>query len=281
MKTIAIFAGVVLAALVAGCAHHSEASPAPRAQAPTRASYENVNGLSMYYEVHGSGAPLVLLHGGVSTIENSFGAVIPILARHHTVIAIEQQAHGHTPDIDRPLSYDQMAEDTNRFLTTIGIPKADFLGWSDGGAVALRVAMRHPDRVRRLVLLSSAYDNDGLDPASGSMEDLTAEMIPPVFRDAYTKAAPDPGHWPVLVEKIKAMSLQFKGWSKDEVRAVQAPTLVMLGDRDIIRTEYAAQMAHLLPHAQLAILPGCDHFAIYTHPDWVVGMATTFLESRQ
>jgi pimeloyl-ACP methyl ester carboxylesterase len=104
-------------------------------------------------------------------------------------------------------------------------------------------------------------------------------MIAPAFHDAYTKAAPDPAHYPALVEKIKGMAIHFQGFSKDEVRAVQAPTLVMVGDHDLIKTEYAVAMAHLLPHAQLAILPGCDHFSIHEHPDWVLALGTAFLEA--
>src|SRR5262249_14151814 len=151
------------------------------------------------------------------------------------VIAIEQQGHGHTADIDRPLTYEQMAEDTNALLEKLGVARADFFGWSDGGAVALRVAMRHPERVHKLVVLSSGYDNEGQRAEDvEAMAGLTPEMIPPMFHDAYARVAPDPAKWPTLVDKIKDLALSFKGWSKDEVRAVKVPVLLMLGDRDLV-----------------------------------------------
>jgi pimeloyl-ACP methyl ester carboxylesterase len=172
-----------------------------------------------------------------------------------------------------------MAEDTNALLEKIGVARADFFGWSDGGAVALRVAMRHPGRVHKLVILSSAYDNAGQKPGDiEAMAALTPDMIPPVFHDAYAKVAPDPSKWPALVEKIKDLALSFKGWSTDEVRAVQMPVLVMLGDRDLVRPDYAVEMARLLPKGELAIFPNSDHFAIYAHPDWILSFTTTFLD---
>jgi len=268
-------AAVLALAFIAGCGAH--AAVPPTTTAASRHAYANVHGLSMYYEVHGAGRPLVLLHGGVSTIDNSFGQVIPVFARTHTVIAIEQQGHGHTADIDRPLSYEQMAEDTNALLGQLGVTSADFLGWSDGGLVALRVAMKHPERVRRVVLLSSGYDNENQDV--GAIKEMTPEMVPPGFHDAYSKVAPDPSHWPAFIQKTKGLALNFKGWSADEVRAVEAPALVMLGDHDIYTTEYALRMSRLLLHAQLAVLPGSDHFAIHRHPDWIVAMAGAFLDS--
>jgi pimeloyl-ACP methyl ester carboxylesterase len=253
----------------------------PNAGAKTSSGrgYAHVNGLAMYYEIHGAGAPLVLLHGGVSTIDNSFGGIIPTLAKTRRVIAIEQQGHGHTADIDRPLRYEQMAEDTNALLTQLGVERADFFGWSDGGVVALRVAMRHPERVRKLVVLSAGYDNGSLQPGDvEAMAALTPDMIPPVYHEAYAKVAPDPTKWPTLVAKIKDLALTFKGWSKDEVRAIRSPVLLMVGDRDLIRTDYAVEMAGLLAHGELAILPGCDHFAIHAHPDWVLSLSRAFLD---
>ena len=285
LTRIAARAAVATAALVSslGCGHSAPpavTSAATTVASPPHGAFADVHGLSMYYEVHGDGPPLVLLHGGLATIESSFADVMPVLSRTRTVIAVEQQGHGHTPDVDRPLSYEQMAEDTVTLLAQLGVGKADFFGWSDGGVVALRIAMRHPERVHRLVLLSSAYDDTGEDPSAGSIEDLTPDMIPPVFREAYVRVAPDPGHFPALVEKIRGLALHFHGWSQDEVRAVQAPTLVMLGDRDIITVDYAARMARLLPHAELAVLPGCDHFAIRARPSWVLALSTGFLDAQ-
>src|SRR5215831_20910871 len=129
------------------------------------AHYAAVNGLRIYYEEHGSGRPLVLLHGGGSTVQTSFGAIIPQLARTHHLIAPEQQGHGHTADIDRPLSFEQMADDTAALLEQLRVANADVLGFSNGGMVALQLAIRHPARVRRLILCSSFYAHEGLSPA--------------------------------------------------------------------------------------------------------------------
>ncbi len=261
-------------ALIAGLA------PRDAAAETAKGNYASVDGLRMYYESHGAGAPLVLLHGGLCTIEVCFDKILPSLAKTRRVIAIEQQAHGRTADIDRPLSYDQMAEDTAALLRQLGIEKADFFGYSMGGTTALRIAMRHPNLVRRLVVLAGAHDNDGWDPAIlKGMEQLTPESIPPMFQDAYAKVAPDPKRWATLLAKIKGLVRDFEGWRAEDVRAIEAPVLIMLGDRDIVRPEYAVQLLRLLPHGQLAVLPGSDHFAIFAHPDWVLSMSTAFLDA--
>jgi pimeloyl-ACP methyl ester carboxylesterase len=242
--------------------------------------YAQVGGLKMYYEVHGQGAPLVLLHGGLCTIDSCFGKVIPLLARTRKVIALEQQAHGHTNDLDRPLDFDQMAKDTIALLQQLKIEKADFLGYSVGGAVGLRVAIRQPALVRRLIVLAAGHSNDGWDPAAlKGMALLTPDAIPALFRDAYAKTAPEPKRWPVLVEKIKQLAVTAKPIPTDQVRGIRVPVLVMVGDHDIIRPEYAVQLYHLLPQAQLAVLPGSDHFAVMVHPDWVASLGTAFLDA--
>jgi len=242
--------------------------------------YATVGGLKMYYEVHGQGAPLVLLHGGLCTIDSCFGKVLPLLARTRKVIAIEQQAHGHTNDVDRPLDFDQMAEDTTALLKQLKIEQADFLGYSVGGAVGLRIAIRQPTLVRRLIVRAAGHSNAAWAPAVlKGMALLTPEAIPPLFRDAYAKTAPDPKHWPVLVEKIKQLALTAKPIPTEQVRAIRAPVLLMVGDRDIIRPEYAVQLYRLLPQAQLAVLPNSDHFAVVVHADWVASLGLAFLDA--
>lgn len=129
-----------------------------------QSGYAHVNGLNMYYEIQGAGQPLILLHGGISTIGTSFGKLRPALAGRWKTIAVEQQAHGHTADIDRPLRFEQMADDTAALLGTLGIAKADFLGYSDGGNVAFAVAIRHPELMERVVLAGTNFNNEGLDP---------------------------------------------------------------------------------------------------------------------
>jgi len=223
----------------------------------TKGKYSDVDGLKMYYEIDGTGEPLVLLHGGIATIDNSFGKLIPGLAKHHRVIALEQQGHGHTRDIDRPLSYAQMAEDTVALLAQLKIEKADCFGWSDGAAVALQIAIKHPEMVRKLAMIGISYNNDGLEPeVVKGIASLTPEMIPKQFHDDYEKAAPEPGQWAGVVGKIRTMAVEWKGFSPGDLRGVRASVLVMVGDRDIVRAEHAVEMFRLFPNAQLAVLPG-------------------------
>jgi pimeloyl-ACP methyl ester carboxylesterase len=243
-------------------------------------SYASVNGLKMYYEIQGTRRALVLLHGGLCTIELCLGRVQPPLAKTWKTVAIEQQAHGRTADVDRPLSYDQMAEDTAALLRQLKIENADFLGYSMGGTTALRIAMRHPELVRKLVIIGTPYNNEGLIP--GLMENfkaLTPEDIPQQFRDAYAKTAPHPEQWPTLVGKIKNLLLDFKGWQPEDIQSIKAPTLLMIGDADIVRPEHAVQMFRLLQHGELAVLPGTSHFAPIERPAWITSMSRAFFKA--
>ena len=199
--------------------------------------YANVNGLKMYYEIHGAGQPLVLLHGAFSAIGTSFGKVLPELAKSRQVIAFEMQGHGHTADIDRPLSYEQMADDTVAALQQLDIEKADFFAYSMGGAVALQVAIRHPEMVRKLVLASGAYKLDGLHP--GLMEGL-AEMTPEMmfgspWHEEYIRIAPRPEDFATLFAKVMQTDREFRDLPAETIEAIEAPTLLIIGESDIIR----------------------------------------------
>jgi len=241
--------------------------------------YAPVNGLNMYYEIHGSGDPLVLLHGGMTTIHSSFASVLPILAQIRQVIAVEQQGHGRTADIDRPLTFEQMADDTAALLGHLGVKKANFFGYSSGGVTALQVAIRHPDLVRRLVLVSAFFTRDGYYPeVMAGLEQATADKMPAEMKAAYTQVAPDPEGWATLVAKVAKQASEFRSWPPEDIRSIQSPTLVMVGDHDIVRPEHAVEMYRLLPHGQLAVLPGASHGLLFERPDWVVAMITAFLE---
>ena len=258
----------------------AQADPAgPAAETVTR-GYASVNGLEMYYEVHGAGDPLVLLHGGPTTIDSSFGAVLPSLAKVRRVVAVEQQGHGHTADVDRPLSFEQMADDTAALLRHLEIGKADFFGYSDGGNVALGVAIRHPDVVRKLAIAGTNFNNDGLYPeVLEFMKHATPDDLGGL-RDAYTGVAPRPEDWPALVAKVMKMGVEFKGWRPEDIRAIEAPTLVMIGDVNIVRPEHAVELFRLLPHAQLAVLPGTDHIKLIVERiDWLLSMIEAFLDA--
>jgi pimeloyl-ACP methyl ester carboxylesterase len=218
--------------------------------------YAAVNGLKMYYEIHGSGKSLVLLHGGGSTIESTFGHILPELAKTHQVIAIELQAHGHTPDIDRPLSFEQDADDVAAVLRQLHIEKADIMGFSNGGMTALQIAIRHPDLVNKLVLASTPYKRDGMQPGFWEgLQDASLENMPKPLKEAYLKANPDPKGLQAMFDRDRARMLAFKDFSDPDIHAIQAPALVINGDADVVRAEHALSLSHLLPHAQLVILP--------------------------
>ncbi len=264
-----------------------EMIPAP----PVKSGYADVNGLDMYYEVYGSGEPLVLLHGAYMTIDLTFGDMIPALARDRQVIAIEQQGHGHTGDIDRPLSYEQMADDTAELLRQLGIEEADIMGYSMGGTTALELAIRHPDVVRRLVVISSPYDRDGWHPELfAAIEDITPEVFEGFgFPEAYAEIAPNPNGWPMLVEKVKRLDLEYAGMTAEEFESIKAPTLIIIGDSDAVRPESAVEMFKLLgggvfgdmaglPRHQLAVIPGTSHAGMIERADWLVPMIEEFLD---
>ncbi len=270
----------VLAALL-GCA---------RATAD-RADYASVHGLRMYYEEHGRGRPLVLLHGGGSTVQTSFGAILPKLARTHHVIAPEQQGHGHTADIDRPLSFEQMADDTAALLEQLGVRDADVLGFSNGGLVAIQLAIRHPTLVRRLIACSSFYAHEGLVPAlRQGFDHASPADMPAPLRDAYLAVAPHPEALPAFVAKTVAMMKSFTDVPEAALRAIGAPMLVMIGVKDVVLPEHAAQLARLVPHGQLAVLPGSEHGTYLGAaegakpgsplPDLALAMIEAFLDQR-
>jgi pimeloyl-ACP methyl ester carboxylesterase len=242
-----------------------------------------VNGLNMYYEDHGvGGVPLVLLHGGLTTLNTSFAKVLPSFAKTRRVVAVEQQAHGHTADIDRPLAFEHMGDDTATLLRRLGIECADILGYSDGGNVAISMAIRHPPLVRKLVLAGVNFDNEGLVPEFVEfMNNATAEDIGDELRDAYVRVAPRPGDWPRLVAQVAKLNAEFKGWRAEDVQSISVPTMLVIGDRDVVRPEHAIARFRLLRDSQLAILPGTDHESLMTRGEWPVPMIIAFLDCRR
>jgi pimeloyl-ACP methyl ester carboxylesterase len=243
--------------------------------------YAQVGALKMYYETQGNGRPLLLLHGGLTTIDISFAKMRPALAKRWTTIAIEQQAHGHTADIERPLAYEQMVEDTAAVLKHLNVAEADLFGWSDGGIVALGLAARHPNLVRKVAIIGAGYNAEAETPEfkkrMAALRADDARMAP--FREAHAKIAPTPGSWPVLIDKVKAMYFAFAGWSEDEMRALKAPLLVMLGDADFTRPEHALELFRMVPNGRLAVLPGSDHSAPITRSEWVTAMLIDFFDA--
>jgi len=258
-------------------------------------SYASVNGLNMYYEIHGTGKPLVLLHGGLATIDVLFGQLLPPLAQTRQVIAVELQAHGHTADIERPLSFELMADDITALIKHLGLERADLFGFSLGGGVALQTAIRHPEVVRKLVVVSAPCKRDGWYPevlagmASMNAEAAEAMMGSPMHQ-AYVSVAPKPEDWSALVAKSGQLLRQDYDWST-AVASITAPTLIVVGDADSVRPAHAVELFGLLgggkvdgamgglPHSQLAMLPGTTHFSILARTDLLLPIITPFLEA--
>jgi len=216
-----------------------------------------VNGIKMYYEIHGAGNPLVLLHGGGSTIYTTFGRILPALAATHKVIAIELQAHGHTGDRNAPETFSQDADDVAELLRQLGIPRADIFGFSNGGHTALEIGIRHPDRVNRLIVASAFYKRSGVpDWFWKGFDNPKFSDMPQIYKDEYLKITHDSAALLNMFHKDVQRMQNFTDWKEQQIRSIQAPTLVVIGDQDLPLPEHAAEMSRLLPHGRLAILPG-------------------------
>ena len=226
---------------------------------PIESGRAPVNGIEMYYEVHGrrEGVPLVLLHGGGSTIEVTFSKVLPIFARNRRVIAVEEQGHGRTTDRDQPFTFEGSADDVAALLRHLKVDKADLFGFSNGASVALQVALRHPELVRKLVFASSITKKDGAQPQLWAfMEQADFSNMPQPLKDAFLRVNPDAQKLRTMHDKDAARMRSFKDVPDDLVRSVRAPTLIVLGDRDIVKLEHAVELTRLIPGARLLILPG-------------------------
>jgi pimeloyl-ACP methyl ester carboxylesterase len=294
---------MMLGMLDSGTALAQVASAEVRAMAasqrgPTTAAqsgYAAVNGLKMYYEIRGVGEPLVLLHGGLGSTA-MFADILPSLARKRRVIAVDLEAHGRTASIDRPLSYEAMADDVAGLIQYLKLVKADVMGYSVGGEVALRTAIQHPDAVRKLVVVSASFCRAGWYP------EIVAQMMRMSPGDAegfkgtpmyqtYRRVAPRPEDWPLLFAKLGEMFRRDYDWSRD-VEAIKLPVLLVYGDADAVRTAHAVQFFELLgggkkdggwdgsgvSNARLAILPGLTHYNIISSPE-LVSTVIPFLDS--
>lgn len=219
--------------------------------------FASVNGLKMYYEIHGKGLPLVLIHGGGSTIQTSFGRVLHSFAKERQVIAAELQGHGHTPDINRPETFEQDADDVAALLKYLKIENADFFGFSNGGNTAIQIAIRYPNLVRKVILGSAFFKRNGMYPQFwDSLNHSTLKDMPQLLKDAYKEVAPDPSNLSKMYEKDKKRILEFKDWKAQDIHSINAPTLIIVGDEDVVRPEHALELFRLFPRARLTILPG-------------------------
>jgi pimeloyl-ACP methyl ester carboxylesterase len=243
-------------------------------------TYAPVNGLQLYYEIRGSGRPLVLLHGGLLTIDLSFGPLLEPLAASRQVIALELQGHGHTADTGRAMTIEALAGDVVALLDHLGIAEADLFGFSLGGLVAYAIALGAPTRVGQLIVASA----DAHRPPGRESAPLDADRLPTpadfqAWRDAYEAVAPDPTRFAEFAAKTEALVHEFPGWS-DELRSLRAPTLLIFGDRDFSPLPDVVEMFELLPNAQLAVLPGTTHVGVTRRPGEVLALITPFLDGR-
>jgi pimeloyl-ACP methyl ester carboxylesterase len=258
---------------------------------PSESGYQEANGLNMFFEVYGTGEPLVLLHGAYMSTRGMAGLIEPLMA-HHTVYALEMQGHGRTADIDRPITYEAMADDVAAFMAAKGIETADVLGYSMGGGIAVQLAVRHPEAVRKMVAISASYSSDALPPGFMDMiSTFDASMMAGTPMEAeYLALAPDPDGFANLVEKLKVLDMTPFHWPEDDIRGITAPTLLVVGDSDVVSLEHAVAMFKLLgggvfgdmqpmPASQLAILPGTSHVTAIANAPLLMGMIEPFLES--
>ena len=248
-----------------------------------------VNGMRMYYEVSGRGDPLVVLHGAYMNIP-TMGAIIPRLARTHRVYALEFQGHGRTTDIDRPITYQNLADDVAAFMDAVGLKKADVFGYSMGAGTGLQLAIRHPDRVKKLVAASVAYDLRGWQPAfTAFIPQMTVEAIVQMpFAKEYPKLAANPNGFPELARKLIALEKEPMAWEED-VKALKTPVLLIAGDADVATLEHTVAMFRLLgggemgdmgkplAASRLAVLPATSHTAVITQTALLHAVIEPFL----
>jgi len=287
LKTYSIQKTSAIAAILFLLTLQSYSQPAK----PLKSGYAPVNGLKMYYEVYGEGKPLVLLHGSFMTINTNYGMLIPELSKNRKVIAVEFQGHGRTADIERPFSFENFADDVAGVLKFLKIDSTDIMGYSLGGGVALQIAIRNPQLVRKLIIASAPFKFEGWSAATRAV----FPMIKPEFfehtpiKQAYDSLAPDPKHWPQFVNKLVQMVNTPYDFT-EKVTSLKNPVLFIFGDSDGILPEHVAEMFRLaggvrngdltaLPNSQLAILPATSHTGLFAHADWLLSMIPAFLNA--
>ncbi len=262
------------------------------AQSEPKGDRIEVNGMQMYYEVSGSGDPLIVLHGAYMNIK-TMGAIIPKLAETHKVYALELQGHGRTTDIDRPITYPNLADDVAAFMDAAGIKKADVFGYSMGAAAGLQLAIRHPEKVNKLAAASGAYDAEGWQPEfKAFIPQMTVEMFAGMpFAADYRKLAANPDGFPALVKKLIALEHEPMAWEAD-VKALKTPVLIIAGDADVVTLEHSVALFRLLgggvmgdmgkplPASRLAVLPATSHTAVINQPDLLHAFIEPFLKGE-
>lgn len=229
-----------------------------------KTGYAPVNGINIYYEIHGEGTiPLVLLHGGGSTIDVTFTQILPIFSKHNRVIAVELQAHGRTGDRNAPESFEQDADDVAALLKYLKVDKANILGFSNGGTTTLQIAIRHPEVVNKIVDVAGAYQREGFLPGFfDGFNGATIDMMPAPLKTAFLKVNPDNDKLLNMFHKDVERMKNFKDIPDDAVRGIKAPALVIVGSQDVMPVEHGVKLSHMIAGAQLAVLPGVHGFCL-------------------
>ncbi len=280
MKTTALLLAMLVPAVVSA------------EQKPTT-GYAPVNGLKMYYEVHGSGDPVVLLHGSFMTITNNWTGWIAELSKTRKVIAVEMQGHGRTADIKREFNFENLADDVAALLDHLKIPGADLIGYSMGGGVAMQCAIRHPEKVRKVVVISSRFRHDGfVKEGLDAISKITPELFVGSPLDTeYRKLSPTPDEFPNFVKRVIAMALKPFDFGAEKLKATKAPMFFIHGDADGVRLEHIAEMfrlkgdeiyGDLRPRSasRLAILPDTTHVTLMQRMTVIVPMVNDFLDAK-
>lgn len=238
-------------------------------------AYAPINGINMYYEIHGEGLiPLVLIHGGGSTIESTFGRILPLLAKDNKIIAVELQAHGRTTDRDAPESFQQDADDVAALLKHLNVTKANIFGFSNGGSTTMQIAIRHPEIVNRIIVVSANYKREGMFPGFfEGMDYASLDNMPEPLKEAFLKVTPDLSRFQTMFNKDKERMLNFKDWPDDDLRLIKAPALLMVADRDVVQVEHVLQISHLVEGSRLVVLPG-------THGSFIGEICATEEDSK-
>lgn len=220
-------------------------------------NYADVNGIKMYYEIHGEGKPLVLIHGGGSTIESNWSVVLPMFAQHYKVIAVELQNHGHSGQRNIPETFEQDADDVVALLQNLNIAKANILGFSNGASTTMQIAIRHPEIVEKIIVIAGAYLREGLIPGFFDwMKNASLDNMPQPIQKAFLKINPDVIALQHMHDKDADRMRNFKDWNDSDLQQIKSQALIINGDKDVTLTEHALKISKMIPNAELIVLPG-------------------------
>lgn len=294
MKQVIVIFGLTLLTLTACNENKTETKKMEAATTDKLtfdSGYSEVNGLKMYYEIYGQGKPLVLIHGGGSTIQSNFEKAIPLFAKNRKVIAVELQAHGRTSDRNADLTFEQDADDIATLLKNLNIDKADFFGFSNGGTTTLQIAIRHPEIVNKIIVGSALAKRNGVPEWFwGFMKQAKLENMPKQLKTAYKQVAPDTSGLQVMHDRDAKRMVNFKDISDEQIKSIKAPTLIIIADKDVITPEHAIELHRQIANSELAIIPGGHGEYIgevttikpdFKESDLVVSMIEKFLNKTE